>query len=118
MNILELFAGSRCIGRNAEKLGHKVFSVDWEDYEGIDLVIDIGNSATCALLFENQNEDNFTFEKVKMRLRKCSRIRFNQILPKVKSKTYLHNRKPKRDDAENAFYDKHTTHYCLVLQIW
>jgi len=41
MNILELFAGSRCIGRNAEKLGHKVFSVDWEDYEGIDLVIDI-----------------------------------------------------------------------------
>lgn len=31
----------------------------------VDLVIDIGNSATCALLFENQNEDNFTFEKVK-----------------------------------------------------
>jgi hypothetical protein len=31
----------------------------------VDLVIDIGNSATCALLFENQNEDNFNFEKVK-----------------------------------------------------
>jgi hypothetical protein len=31
----------------------------------VDLVIDIGNSATCALLFENQNDDNFTFEKVK-----------------------------------------------------
>jgi hypothetical protein len=31
----------------------------------VDLVIDIGNSATCALLFENQNDDAFTFEKVK-----------------------------------------------------
>jgi hypothetical protein len=31
----------------------------------VDLVIDIGNSATCALLFESQNDDNFTFEKVK-----------------------------------------------------
>jgi hypothetical protein len=31
----------------------------------VDLVIDIGNSATCALLFENPNDDAFTFEKVK-----------------------------------------------------
>lgn len=31
----------------------------------VDLVIDIGNSATCALLFENQTDEAFTFEKVK-----------------------------------------------------
>ena len=31
----------------------------------VDLVIDIGNSATCALLFESQNDDDFTFKKVK-----------------------------------------------------
>ncbi|WP_016990098.1 virulence factor SrfB [Flavobacterium sp. ACAM 123] len=31
----------------------------------VDLVIDIGNSATCALLFENDNDAPFTFEKVK-----------------------------------------------------
>lgn len=41
MNVLELFAGSRSIGTNAEKLGCNVFSVDWEKYEGIDLAIDI-----------------------------------------------------------------------------
>ena len=41
MNILELFAGSRSIGKVAEKLGHNVFSVDWENYDGIDLVKDI-----------------------------------------------------------------------------
>jgi len=42
MNILELFAGSRCIGREAEMQGHNVFSVDWTNYENIDLVADIG----------------------------------------------------------------------------
>jgi hypothetical protein len=31
----------------------------------VDLVVDIGNSATCALLFENQEGENFTFKKVK-----------------------------------------------------
>lgn len=31
----------------------------------VDLVIDIGNSATCALLFENPKESGFNFDKVK-----------------------------------------------------
>ena len=43
MNILELFAGSRSIGKVAERQGHNVFSVDWTNYDNIDLVIDIGN---------------------------------------------------------------------------
>lgn len=42
-NVLELFAGSRCIGQAAEKLGMNVFSVDWTLYENIDLSIDIEN---------------------------------------------------------------------------
>lgn len=41
MNVLELFAGSRSIGKEAEKLGHNVFSVDVKPFEGIDLVQDI-----------------------------------------------------------------------------
>lgn len=41
MNVLELFAGSRSIGVAAEKMGHKVFSVDWQEFPGIDLAIDI-----------------------------------------------------------------------------
>ena len=40
-NILELFAGSRCIGIEAEKLGMNVFSVDWTPYQDINLSIDI-----------------------------------------------------------------------------
>jgi hypothetical protein len=40
--VLELFAGSRSIGKVAESLGMEVFSVDWEQYEGINLSKDIG----------------------------------------------------------------------------
>ena len=41
MNILELFAGSRSIGKVGDKLGMNVFSVDWEKYKDIDLCIDV-----------------------------------------------------------------------------
>jgi len=43
MKVLELFAGSRSIGKCAEQLGMTIFSVDWENYEGINLSKDIGN---------------------------------------------------------------------------
>ena len=41
MKVLELFAGSRSIGKVAEANGHQVFSLDINDFDGIDLVKDI-----------------------------------------------------------------------------
>jgi hypothetical protein len=41
MNVLELFAGSRSIGKEAEKKGMRVFSSDIEQFGGIDYVVDI-----------------------------------------------------------------------------
>ena len=41
MKILELFAGSRSVGKVAELLGHEIFSVDIKEFENIDLAIDI-----------------------------------------------------------------------------
>lgn len=41
MKVLELYAGSRSIGKAAEALGHEVFSVDIKPFKDIDLVIDI-----------------------------------------------------------------------------
>ena len=40
-NVLELFAGARCLGKSSEAHGHNVFSVDWTPYEDIDLSMDV-----------------------------------------------------------------------------
>jgi len=41
MKVLELYAGSRSIGKACEELNFDVFSSDINDFEGIDYVIDI-----------------------------------------------------------------------------
>lgn len=41
--VLELFAGTRSIGKAFERRGHKVYSVDWDkSFDNIDLYADIG----------------------------------------------------------------------------
>lgn len=43
MKVLELFAGTRSIGKAFDAKGHDVFSVEWDkDFENIDLYADIG----------------------------------------------------------------------------
>lgn len=41
IKVLELFAGSRSIGKSAEELGYDVFSSDLKSFDGIDYAVDI-----------------------------------------------------------------------------
>ena len=52
MNVLELFAGSRSIGKIAEERGHQVFSVDINNFENIDLVKNILQVQKKDILFD------------------------------------------------------------------
>jgi len=51
MKVLELFAGSRSIGKVAESLGYEVFSSDLNDFEGIDYAVDILDFDTAKIPF-------------------------------------------------------------------
>lgn len=51
MKVLELFAGTRSIGKAFEARGHEVFSVEWNrDFKNIDLYADIGGLTAEEIL--------------------------------------------------------------------
>lgn len=52
MNVLELFAGSRSIGKVADELGMNVFSSDINDFGGINYVVDILKFDTSKVPFK------------------------------------------------------------------
>lgn len=53
MKVLELFAGTRSIGKAFEAKGHKVYSIEWnKDFENIDLYADI-SKVTAQDILEN-----------------------------------------------------------------
>ena len=81
MKLLELYAGSRSVGKQAEKLGMEVFSVDWSAYDNIDLQMDIGELRKSDVPFIPDviwcSPDCTTYS-----IAACSTHRTNRIEPK------------------------------------
>lgn len=51
IKVLELFAGTRSIGKAFEARGHEVYSVEWnKDFENIDLYADISQVTAQDIL--------------------------------------------------------------------
>lgn len=51
MKVLELFAGTRSIGKAFERRGHQVFSIEWDkSFDNIDLYADIGTVRASDIL--------------------------------------------------------------------
>lgn len=51
LKVLELFAGTRCIGQAFEEKGYEVFSVEWDTkHKNIDLYTDIGHLTADVIL--------------------------------------------------------------------
>jgi len=79
--ILEVFAGSRSIGNKAEQLGMQVFSVDWEAFDKIDLVIDVEEMETKDVPFI-PDFGWFSPDCTTYTIAACSTHRNNSIEPK------------------------------------
>ena len=107
MKILELFAGTRSIGKAFEKRGHQVFSVEWnKNFENIDLYKDISELIAQEII------DKFGYPDVIWMSPDCTTFSIAAISHHRRRNLITGNLDPVSDYAK--FCDKVDQH-CLEL---
>ena len=109
MKVLELFAGTRSIGKAFEARGHEVFSVEWDkDFENIDLYADIGTLTVEDII------SKFGYPDVIWASPDCTTFSIAAISHHRKKDNVTGNLEPVSDYAK--FCDKVDTHVIELIK--
>lgn len=144
MKVLELFAGTRSIGRAFERRGHEVLSVDWdESFEDIDLCADvlevsykdilerIGSpdviwaSPDCttysiaAISHHRKREEHGNLAGVSDYAKMCDRVNMHvHNLVMMLTPPLMVHRESERRDAQDGFHAWPRAAHSHVLSVW
>lgn len=109
MKVLELFAGTRSIGKAFEARGHEVYSVEWnKDFENIDLYADIGTLTAEDIIKE------FGYPDIIWASPDCATFSIASISRHRKKDEKTGNLEPVSDYAK--FCDKVDTHVIELIK--
>ena len=82
MKLLELYAGTRSIGKVFEKRGHKVFSVDWNvTFDNIDLYADISIFGKPDVIWASPDCTTYSVAGISKHRRKSATGQLEPISP-------------------------------------
>ena len=144
MKVLELFAGTRSIGKAFEARGHEVYSVEWDkQFENIDLYEDIlkvqaddilknfgrpdviwaspdcSSYSIAAISHHRKQDENGNLSPVSDYAKFCDRVNQHMLcLILALSPKYWFIENPRGGATQNGFYERITTIYRNLLSVW
>lgn len=145
LKVLELFAGTRSIGKAFEARGHEVFSVEWDkSFDNIDLYADIGTlkaeeilekfgkpdviwaSPDCATFsiaaishHRRKNPDTGNLDPVSDYAKFCDTVDQNVLaLIKELAPRYWFVENPRGGYAKDVLDARSPSLYCDILPVW
>lgn len=145
MKVLELFAGTRSIGKAFERHGHEVYSIDWdESFKDIDWNADIRQiraedilerfghpdviwaSPDCATYsvaaiqrHRRKNEETGELEPISKYAKQCDDTN-NHLVELIRelNPRYFFIENPRGGVKDYGIYERTSEIYCDILSVW